>query len=89
MSTGKVKKDSALLTRSRTQRPGSFRTIVRLMTLRAGCDPESSLPGGCGPAKLPGSYSPEPEPEQFIGLSPPAAGPDPDPVAAQQNHWLQ
>jgi len=31
MSIGKVKKDSALLTRSRTQRPGSFRTIVRVM----------------------------------------------------------
>jgi hypothetical protein len=51
-----VKKDSALLTRSRTQHPGSFRTIVRVVILRAGCDPELFLPGGCGPVELPGSY---------------------------------
>jgi len=84
MSTGKLKKDSALLTRSRTQRPGSFRTIVRVVTLRAGCDPELFLPGGCGPAESPGSYCPEPEPEQFIGLSSPAAGPDPESLAARK-----
>jgi len=84
MSTGKLKKDSALLTRSRAQHPGSFWTIVRVVTLRAGCDPESSLPGGCGPAELPGSYSPEPEPEQFIGLSSPAAGPGPESLAARK-----
>ena len=84
MSTGKLKKDLALLTRSGTQRPGSFRTIVRVVTLRAGCDPELLFPVDFGPAELPGSYSPEPEPEQFIGLSSPAAGPGPESLAARK-----
>jgi len=30
-----------------------------------------------------------PDPEQFLGLYSPAAGPDPDPGAARQKIWLQ
>jgi len=44
MSTGKLKKDLALLTRSRTQRPGSFRTIVRVVISGQRCC-QRILPG--------------------------------------------
>ena len=68
MSTGKIKKDSAL--------PGAIRGQLFGLSYRANTTGSNNTAVGSGPGE---SLTPEPEPEQLIGLLSPATPTRPEP----------